>query len=221
MIRSLEESVLFREQGQIASMASNESREVEDGHRERISWVVASSVVHNEMEEMEEDMNGTNEVQQNSIVIEVVHTNSTREGVNVATGARNASAPTFASNKPKSADEDCLTMTEVTDLSTIDEITVEEDEEEEDENSCRTTATMVSSNAGTPPSILSDDHYTTTAAATRTTKSNSGAVAASSRQSLLRSVSQHCQVKNTTKLCCYFIIDSTVLSDPSCYCVVN
>lgn len=41
-------------------------------------------------------------------------------------------------------EEDCVTVTEVTELSTIDEITVDYDEEEE-ENSCRTTATAASS----------------------------------------------------------------------------
>lgn len=90
-------------------------------------------------------------------------------------------------------DEDCVTVTEVTDLSTIDEITV--DFEDEEENSCRTTATAVSSvTTGTEevaPAVVIMDAPTTSADGVCRRKRSSPPLLVTT---YLRIVFQHCKV---------------------------
>ena len=86
-------------------------------------------------------------------------------------------------------EEDCLTVTEVTELSTIDEITAED--EEFDEDSCRTTATMVSSNGAAPS--LGDSSSTPPESTV-----NGGSPKRRRLETLLRRVSTHCQVTSCT-----------------------
>lgn len=88
-----------------------------------------------------------------------------------------------------SVESDSLTATEVIELSTIDEITVDD----EDENSCRTTATMVSSNLDSPPSLLGEEEQEQVAR-TSTKASRVRPKKPSAAAACLRTVSQHCQV---------------------------
>lgn len=151
-----------------------------DGH-EKIpsSWVEASCSV-------EEANSSTNVAETDSIVIEVLHEEHEQPSHTTQSNRDKSGASSCSTS---TVDEDCLTVTEVTDLSTIDEITVEDDEY--DEHSCRTTATMVSSNAGSPPSLASDE------CTARATRPDRGAPKKPSvLADYLRIVSQHCQVKS-------------------------
>lgn len=145
------------------------------------------------------DKEGNPVVQESSLVIEVEHNKCPKDT------ATTAPYPVQISNhmteirqqQSSSVDEDCLTVTEVTDLSTIDEITVEE-ELEYDEQSCRTTATMVSSNTGTTDSpvagvITGPQHKNTRVNSNRSNRGCSK-TKPSSVTDYLRMVSTHCQV---------------------------
>lgn len=137
-------------------------------------------------------------IQESSIVIEVVpEEHRLRDSSRTGTPPPAKSGP--ISSASPSVDEDCLTITEVTDLSTIDEITVA-DEEEFDEHSCRTTATMVSSTGttsttattGSPPAVVvvgSDPQGTGQTRTDRGCPKNPCLIA-----DYLRIASQHCQV---------------------------
>lgn len=141
----------------------------------------------------------------NSILIEVVHETTPPPGEEEG-GERglNQSPPmsvllssnrAVSQSQSSSVDEDCLTVTEVTELSTIDEITVEDEEEYDDEHSCRTTATMVSSNAGSPPSLTDQSITTTTSGTEGTHKTRRGCPKKPSIVAeYLRIASRHCQV---------------------------
>lgn len=137
-------------------------------------------------------------VQESAIVIEVVpEEHRLRDSSRTGTPPPAKSGP--ISSASPSVDEDCLTITEVTDLSTIDEITVA-DEEEFDEHSCRTTATMVSSTGttsttattGSRPAVVVVGSDPTGTGQTRTDRGcpkNPCLIT-----DYLRIASQHCQV---------------------------
>lgn len=120
-------------------------------------------------------------------------------------GIRASSAPgadeeqqiTNAPRRDASVDRDSLmTVTETTELSTIDEITVEEEFEEGDANSCRTTATLVSSNGC--PSLDQDVDVNMAPSGSGGQFGGCGnkpTAPPPSRLTLkLRSISRHCQV---------------------------
>lgn len=153
--------------------------------QENKTWVEASCSV-------EEVDSSTNAAETDSVVIEVVAAQEHEQHSQTPQSNRDKSGASTCSST-STVDEDCLTVTEVTDLSTIDEITVEDDEF--DEHSCRTTATMVSSNAGSPPSLLSEECTTRATRADRGPPKKPSVLA-----DYLRIVSQHCQVKSFKSL---------------------